>query len=137
MLKMQKLSKIYRTGSVETHALSEIDLDIKESEFVSIMGPSGCGKTTFLNIAGLLDTFDLGSYYLDGQDVSKLSDSEMSRIRNQKIGFIFQSFNLIPDLNVFDNIDVPLRYRGMASAKRKQVITEAIETVGPWLDCRA
>jgi putative ABC transport system ATP-binding protein len=130
MLKMQSLSKIYRTGSVETHALSEIDLEVAESEFVSIMGPSGCGKTTFLNVAGLLDTFDRGSYYLDGEDVSRLSDTAMSRIRNQKIGFIFQSFNLIPDLNVFDNIDVPLRYRGMSGSERKSIIAETIETVG-------
>jgi len=104
MLKMQDLSKIYRTGTVETHALNRINLEVGESEFVSIMGPSGCGKTTFLNIAGLLDSFDRGSYHLDGRDVSKLADSEMSRIRNRKIGFIFQSFNLIPDLNVYDNV---------------------------------
>jgi len=130
MLKMQDLSKIYRTGTVETHALNRINLEVGESEFVSIMGPSGCGKTTFLNIAGLLDSFDRGSYHLDGRDVSKLADSEMSRIRNRKIGFIFQSFNLIPDLNVYDNVDVPLRYRGMPSADRKQLILESIETVG-------
>jgi putative ABC transport system ATP-binding protein len=94
------------------------------------MGRSGSGKTTFLNIAGLLDTFDQGTYHLDGQDVSRLSDAEMSRIRNEKIGFIFQSFNLIPDLDVFDNVDVPLRYRRLAASERKERIERAVEQVG-------
>ena len=97
---------------------------------MAIAGPSGSGKTTLLNIAGLLDTFEEGRYFLDGEDVSRLGDREMSRIRNQKIGFIFQSFNLIPDLNVFDNIDVPLRYRGMAAAERRKSIEGALEVVG-------
>lgn len=130
MLKMEKVNKIYRTETVETHALSEFDVEVKAGEFVAIMGPSGCGKTTFLNVAGLLDTFDSGSYRLDGLDVSRFSDREMSRLRNEKIGFIFQSFNLIPDLDVFDNVDVPLRYRGLSSRKRKERIQQALRTVG-------
>jgi len=130
MIDMQSIFRIYRTEHVETHALSEFSLKIESGEFVSVMGPSGSGKTTFLNIAGLLDTFDQGTYLLDGEDVSRLSDREMSRIRNGKIGFIFQSFNLIPDLNVFDNVDVPLRYRGMASKQRKQAIEHALDIVG-------
>jgi putative ABC transport system ATP-binding protein len=129
MLEMKKVSKIYRAEMVETYALSEISLKVQSGEFVALMGPSGCGKTTFLNVAGLLDTFDEGSYLLDGADVSRLSDSEMSRIRNEKIGFIFQSFNLIPDLNVFDNVDVPLRYRRVGGKRRKEVIENALQTV--------
>jgi putative ABC transport system ATP-binding protein len=130
MLRMDRIRKVYRTDHVETHALSEFNLEVQEGEFVAVMGPSGSGKTTFLTIAGLLDTFDEGSYTLDGDDVSQLSDTRMSRIRNEKIGFIFQSFNLIPDLNVFDNVDVPLRYRGLRSAARRQAIEEALGTVG-------
>ena len=130
MIDMQSIHKIYRTEHVETHALSEFSLRIESGEFVSVMGPSGSGKTTFLNIAGLLDTFDHGHYLLDGEDVSRLSDREMSRIRNGKIGFIFQGFNLIPDLNVFDNIDVPLRYRGMPAKQRKAAIEQALDIVG-------
>jgi putative ABC transport system ATP-binding protein len=130
MLQMERITKIYRTEHVETHALSEISLEVSEGEFVALMGPSGSGKTTFLNVAGLLDSFDSGSYTLGESDVSRLSDAEMSRIRNEKIGFIFQSFNLIPDLNVFDNIDVPLRYRGWKSAARRGAIEEALATVG-------
>lgn len=130
MLTMNEVRKVYRTEHVETHALSAFSISVGEGEFVSVMGPSGSGKTTFLNIAGLLDSFDEGSYVLDGQNVSGLSDREMSRVRNEKIGFIFQTFNLIPDLNVFDNIDVPLRYRGMGAAARRQAIEEALATVG-------
>ena len=130
MLHMQHVSKVYRTELIETHALREFSLHVKEGEFVAVTGPSGSGKTTFLNIAGLLETFDTGTYRLDGEDVSRLSDDARSRIRNQKIGFIFQSFNLIPDLNLFDNVDVPLRYRGMKADERKRRITEALELVG-------
>ncbi len=130
MLHMQNISKIYRTSLIETHALSRFQFLVEEGEFVSVMGPSGSGKTTFLNIAGLLDTFDEGTYTLDGDDVSRLSDSAMSRVRNEKIGFIFQSFNLIPDLHVFDNVDVPLRYRGLPRRQRKERIEHALETVG-------
>src|ERR1700730_12180636 len=99
-------------------------------EFVAIMGPTGSGKTTFLNVAGLLDTFDEGKYWLDGEDGSRLSDDQMSRIPNRKIGFIFQSFNLIPDLHVFDNVDVPLRYRALPGADRRARIEKALELVG-------
>ena len=130
MLSMQSISKIYRTDVVQTHALRDFSLEVKEGEFVAVMGPSGSGKTTFLNIAGLLESFDHGTYMLDGEDVSHLSDDGRSRIRNERIGFIFQSFNLIPDLNVFDNVDVPLRYRGFKAPERAKRIQEALETVG-------
>ncbi|MDQ3281428.1 MAG: ABC transporter ATP-binding protein [Acidobacteriota bacterium] len=130
MLEMTNIRKIYRTESIETHALEDLSLHVKAGEFVSVTGPSGSGKTTFLNVAGLLDTFDSGTYVLDGKDVSRLSDREMSQIRNRTIGFIFQSFNLIPDLNVFDNVDVPLRYRGLPAADRKTRIERALEMVG-------
>jgi putative ABC transport system ATP-binding protein len=130
MIRMKNVSKIYRTEHVETHALSGFTVEIGDGEFVAVMGPSGSGKTTFLNIAGLLDAFDQGTYWLDGSDVSRLSDGQMSKVRNEKIGFIFQGFNLIPDLNVFDNVDVPLRYRGMAAKQRRSAIEEALEVVG-------
>ena len=130
MLQMNDISKVYRTDTVETHALREFSLEVAEGEFVSVTGPSGSGKTTFLNIAGLLEDFTAGSYTLDGRDVSGLSDRERSVLRNQKIGFIFQSFNLIPDLDVFDNVDVPLRYRGFSASERRRRIDEVLETVG-------
>ena len=130
MLEMLNIKKIYRTDTIETHALENFSLTVHAGEFVSVMGPSGSGKTTFLNVAGLLDTFDSGTYKLDGKDVSRLSDSEMSRFRNRAIGFVFQSFNLIPDLNVFDNVDVPLRYRGLSASDRKQRIERALDMVG-------
>jgi putative ABC transport system ATP-binding protein len=130
MLKMENVSKIYRTGLVETRALRNFELEVREGEFVTITGPSGSGKTTFLNVAGLLDSFEEGRYTLDGLDVSRLSDREMSRIRNEKIGFIFQSFNLIPDLDVFDNVDVPLRYRRLGARERKERIERALAQVG-------
>lgn len=130
MLSMQNISKVYRAGLVETHALREFSLEVEEGEFISVTGPSGSGKTTFLNIAGLLESFTAGSYKLDGRDVSALSDNESSKVRNEKIGFVFQSFNLIPDLNLFDNVDVPLRYRGFSSAERKRRIEKVLETVG-------
>ncbi len=130
MLSMQSISKVYRTESVETHALREFSLSVDEGEFVSVSGPSGSGKTTFLNIAGLLEDFTSGIYQLDGQDVTSLGDSERSRVRNQKIGFIFQSFNLIPELDIYDNVDVPLRYRGFAAAERKRRIEHVIDMVG-------
>jgi putative ABC transport system ATP-binding protein len=130
MLKMRKLRKVYRTDLLETHALDDITIEVEEGEFVAVMGRSGSGKTTFLNVAGLLDTFDGGTYELDGKDVSRLSDREMSRIRNEKIGFIFQSFNLIPDLDIFDNIDVPLRYRRIGASARRARIEKAADQVG-------
>ena len=130
MLEMQNISKVYRTESVETHALRDFSLQVGEGEFVSVTGPSGSGKTTFLNVAGLLEDFSGGTYRLDGRDVSNLGDSERSKLRNEKIGFIFQSFNLIPDLDVFDNVDVPLRYRGFSASERRRRIDKVIETVG-------
>ncbi|MFC6440230.1 ABC transporter ATP-binding protein [Bowmanella sp. JS7-9] len=130
MLTMTNVKKIFRTDLVETHALKDFSLQVNEGEFVAVTGPSGSGKTTFLNIAGLLETFESGQYMLDGNDVSQLSDNARSKIRNQKIGFIFQGFNLLPDLNLFDNVDVPLRYRGWSASERKQRIEHALETVG-------
>ena len=130
MLKMQNVSKIYRTDLIETHALRDFSVEVSAGEFVAVSGPSGSGKTTFLNIAGLLEEFEAGTYHLEGQDVSRLSDNARSRLRNEKIGFIFQSFNLIPDLDVFDNVDVPLRYRRLKAADRRERITSALELVG-------
>ena len=130
MLNMNGINKSYRTELVETHALRELHLTVNEGEFVAVTGPSGSGKTTFLNIAGLLEVPTSGSYLLDGQDVTALNDYQRSRLRNEKIGFIFQSFNLIPDLNLFDNVDVPLRYRGLKAAERKRRIEQALEQVG-------
>jgi len=130
MLNMQNISKVYRTESVETHALRDFSLHVEEGEFVSVTGPSGSGKTTFLNVAGLLEESSHGVYELDGRSVSSLSDAERSRLRNEKIGFIFQSFNLIPELDVFDNVDVPLRYRGFDSAERKKRIERVVDMVG-------
>ncbi|MEI5638727.1 MULTISPECIES: ABC transporter ATP-binding protein [unclassified Pseudoalteromonas] len=130
MLKMNNLSKIYRTELLETHALNEVNLSIDEGEFIAITGPSGSGKTTFLNIAGLLERFEQGEYLLDGQDVAKLNDKHLSQLRNEKIGFIFQGFNLIADLSLYDNVEVPLIFRGIKAAERKKRITEALELVG-------
>jgi len=130
MLNMKKVSKTYRTDIVETHALREFSLSVEEGEFVSVTGPSGSGKTTFLNIAGMLEELTSGTYELDGRDISKLNDKERSAVRNQKIGFIFQSFNLIPELDIFDNVDVPLRYRGFNAAERKRRIDKCLDMVG-------
>jgi len=130
MLKMTRLSKIYRTEVVETYALRDFSIHVREGEFVAVTGPSGSGKTTFLTIAGLLEEFSAGRYDLDGVDVRGLDDNRRSRLRNEKIGFIFQAFNLIPDLNVADNIEIPLRYRGLARAERRRRIDEALERVG-------
>ncbi|MEX0914757.1 MAG: ABC transporter ATP-binding protein [Wenzhouxiangellaceae bacterium] len=130
MLKMNDINKIYRADLVQTHALRDFSLEVDDGEFVAVTGPSGSGKTTFLNIAGLLEDFDGGRYELDGEDVSRLSDRQRSKIRNAKIGFIFQGFNLIPDLNLFDNVDVPLRYRGFRAAERSRRIRQALEMVG-------
>lgn len=130
MLEMTQVQKIYRTELIETHALRELTVTVREGEFVAVTGPSGSGKTTFLNIAGLLESFENGTYTLDGRDVSRLSDDERSIYRNQKIGFIFQSFNLIPDLNLFDNVDVPLRYRRLPAAERRQRVEQSLEIVG-------
>jgi putative ABC transport system ATP-binding protein len=130
MIDMQSITKIFRTDAVETHALRQLSLTVAGGEFVAITGHSGSGKTTFLNVAGLLEEFDSGSYHLDGEDVSRLNDNQRSRIRNEKIGFIFQGFNLIPDLNVYDNVEAPLYYRRMPAAERHKRITAALERVG-------
>ncbi len=130
MLDMRQVAKVYRTELVETHALRSLDLHVAEGEFVAVTGPSGSGKTTFLNIAGLLETFTGGEYRIDGVEVRGLNDDARSKLRNEKIGFIFQGFNLIPDLNLFDNVDVPLRYRGMAAADRRLRIEESLSLVG-------
>ena len=130
MLKMNRVSKTYRTDTVETHALREFSLTVDEGEFVSVTGPSGSGKTTFLNIAGMLEELTSGSYELDGRDISKLNDKDRSKVRNEKIGFIFQSFNLIPELDIFDNVDVPLRYRGFDASERSRRIEKSLEMVG-------
>jgi len=130
MLSMQHVSKIYRTENIETHALRDFDFEVEEGDFVAVTGPSGSGKTTFLNIAGLLEDFTSGSYTLDGIEVSQMKDKEKSFLRNQKIGFIFQGFNLLPDLNLFDNVDVPLRYQRIPANERRQRITEALDMVG-------
>ncbi|XLZ68259.1 ABC transporter ATP-binding protein [Massilia sp. SR12] len=130
MLRMQNLSKVYRTHMIETHALRGFEIDVKQGEFVTVTGPSGSGKTSFLNIAGLLEEFTSGEYVLDGVNVKGLDDNGRSRLRNEKLGFIFQGFNLIPDLNLFDNVDVPLRYRGFNAAERKERIEDALAKVG-------
>ena len=130
MLKMNSISKVYQTELVETHALRELDVHVEEGEFVAVTGPSGSGKTTFLNIAGLLESTSSGTYLLDGEDVSQLNDRQRSRIRNEKVGFIFQSFNLIPDLNLADNVDVPLRYRGWSGVERRRAVGDMLDLVG-------
>jgi len=130
MLRMRNVSKVYRAGLIETEALGGLSVTVEKGEFLAIMGPSGSGKTTFLSVAGLLDDFQSGEYLLDGQDVRAMSDRQLSRLRNEKLGFIFQSFNLIPDLDVFDNVDVPLRYRGMPAAERDRRIEETLVKLG-------
>ncbi len=130
MLTIQSLSKIYRTKLLETHALREISFQINAGEFVAITGPSGSGKTTLLNILGLLEEPSSGRFELDGINVMGLNDDQRARVRNQKLGFVFQSFNLIPELNVYDNVDVPLRYRGLGKSDREQRIQSALERVG-------
>jgi putative ABC transport system ATP-binding protein len=130
MIDMQAVSKIFRTDLVETHALRSFTLKVDTGEFVAITGHSGSGKTTLLNVAGLLEEFDAGGYTLDGQDVTRLSDNKRSCIRNEKIGFIFQGFNLIPDLNIYDNVEEPLHYRGMPAPERRQRILRSLERVG-------
>ena len=130
MLKMNNISKIFRSETIQTHALRDFSLEVNEGEFVAVTGPSGSGKSTFLNVAGLLDNFDQGDYSIDGVKVAGLGDDELSRLRNEKIGFIFQNYNLIPDYSVFDNVDMPLRYRGFNSTERKRRVTKALEKVG-------
>lgn len=130
MIKINNLSKIFRTDLIETHALRQINLQVNEGEFAALTGPSGSGKSTLLNVLGTLESFDQGDYLLDGRSVKGLSDRELSALRNEKIGFIFQGFNLIKDFSLFDNIELPLRYRGFSSAERKRRVEHALETVG-------
>jgi len=130
LITLEGLSKVFYTEEVETHALSNITLGIKTGEFVSIAGPSGCGKTTLLSILGLLDSPTAGKYLLDGEPVENLSAGQRARIRNQAIGFIFQAFNLIGDLTVYENVELPLTYRGMGGAERKERVQAALERVG-------
>jgi len=130
LLRLEGVTKVFLTDEVETHALAGVHLDIESGEYVSIAGPSGCGKSTLLSILGLLDTPSDGSYWLNGKPVQGLKMSERARIRNREIGFIFQSFNLIGDLTVYENVELPLTYRGMPAAERKQRVREALERVG-------
>lgn len=130
VIALEDVSKVFLTEEVETHALSNIRLEIKRGEYVSIAGPSGCGKSTLLSIIGLLDSPTAGTYTLNGKPVAILKQSERVRIRNREIGFIFQNFNLIGDLSVFENVELPLTYRNMPSAERKQRVTESLEKVG-------
>jgi len=130
ILEMRQVSMVYRNDVVETHALRRFDLTVREGEFVAITGPSGSGKTTFLSIAGLLETASSGEYRLDGQRVEALSDRQRSELRNQKIGFVFQSFNLIPELDLRNNVELPLRYRGMPAGERRRRAEHALGTVG-------
>lgn len=126
MIKTVNLQKIFRTEEIETRALRNINLDIRKGEFVAIMGPSGCGKSTLLNILGLLDNPSDGAYYLEGTDVSKMKESERTRLRKGVIGFVFQSFNLIDELNVYENIELPLLYLGIPAKERRRRIEEAM-----------
>ena len=130
LLRMDSVTKVFYTDEVETHALAGIHLEINQGDYVSIAGPSGCGKSTLLSILGLLDSPSDGSYQLNGKPVQGLSLSERARIRNREIGFIFQSFNLIGDLSVYENVELPLTYRGMNSAERKKRVNAALEKVG-------
>ena len=130
MLSLQNISKLYRTTEVETHALSQVSLAVRSGEFLAIMGPSGCGKSTLLNILGLLDNPDSGSYSFFGDEVAKLREKELTRLRRGNVGFVFQSFNLIEDLNVSENVEVSLLYRGMSGAERRRRVTTALERVG-------
>lgn len=130
MIKLQNVEKVYRTSSIETLALNNINLHVRKGEFVSIMGPSGCGKSTLLNIMGLLDAPSQGQVEIDGSRVERYSDKELASMRNQKLGFIFQSFHLINDLSVMDNVEIPLLYRSSSASERRKLSQEALEKVG-------
>jgi len=127
---MDAVEKVFRTEDIETHALANIHLEVTRGEYLAIAGPSGCGKSTLMSILGLLDSPSGGSYTLNGQSVSQLNHAERARIRNREIGFIFQSFNLIGDLTVYENVELPLTYRGMGSAERRQKANAALQRVG-------
>src|ERR1700745_3615418 len=130
LIRLENVSKVFVTDEVETHALSAVHFDVKKGEYLSIAGPSGCGKSTLLALLGLLATPSDGTYYLNGKPVTGLKLSERARIRTPEIGFIFQAFNLIGDLNVYENVELPLTYRGMPSSERKKKVHEALERVG-------
>ncbi|OLE67546.1 MAG: ABC transporter ATP-binding protein [Acidobacteria bacterium 13_1_20CM_2_68_7] len=130
LIHLEAVTKVFYTDEVETHALSTIHMEIQKGEYVSIAGPSGCGKSTLLSLLGLLDSPTEGKYWLDSQQVADLSLADRARIRNLQIGFIFQSFNLIGDLTVFENVELPLTYRGMKAAERRQRVGDALEKVG-------
>lgn len=130
MIKLQNITKVYRTKTIETTALHDIDLHVKKGEFLSIMGPSGCGKSTLLNIIGLLDEPTSGNIHVDGQSIQNYMSKSTARFRNEKLGFIFQSFHLIPDLNVIDNVELPLLYRKVSSKDRRAYAAKALESVG-------
>ncbi|MGH9691990.1 MAG: ABC transporter ATP-binding protein [Candidatus Acidiferrales bacterium] len=130
VIRLRDLSKVFYTDEVETHALSGINLEIKDGEFLSIGGPSGCGKSTLLSILGLLDSPTVGSYWIKSEDVAGLSVSNRTRIRNREIGFIFQAFNLIGDLTVFENVELPLTYRSIGSAERRKRVEAVLDRVG-------
>ena len=130
LIRMDGLQKVFMTDEMETHALADVHLEIHDGEFVEVVGPSGCGKSTLLSLMGLLDTPTDGEYLLDGEPVANLSASERARVRNQHIGFIFQAFNLIGDLTVYENVELPLTYRGMSAAERKERVHRALERVG-------
>jgi len=130
LIRMEGLTKIFHAAEVETHALSRIDLEIRAGEFVAICGPSGCGKTTLLSIVGLLDSPSEGSYVLAGEPVATLTSGQRARVRSRAIGFVFQAFNLIGDLDVYHNVELPLKYRGLAALERRALVHEALERVG-------
>jgi putative ABC transport system ATP-binding protein len=130
LIELRNIAKVFQTDEIETHALSDIHLSISPGEYVSIEGPSGCGKTTLLSLLGLLDSPSTGSYLLEGEPVAALPAAERARVRNRTIGFVFQAFNLIGDLTVFENVELPLSYRGMSGADRRRRVQHALERVG-------
>jgi len=130
LIRLEGLGKVFFTDEVETHALSDVHLEVRKGEYVAISGPSGCGKSTLLSILGLLDSPTGGSYHLNGTPVQDLGPSQRSRIRNREIGFIFQSFNLIGDLTVYENVELPLTYRGLGRAERRRRVTEGLDKIG-------
>lgn len=130
MIKLVDVSKLYQTGSVTLAALDKVNLEIKDGEMVAVIGPSGSGKSTLMNMIGCLDTPTEGKYFLDGKEISRLNDNELSEIRNNKVGFVFQSFNLLPRLNAFENVELPLIYRGMKLPERQERVVRALSMVG-------
>ena len=130
MIRLENVKKVYATDTIETMALQNINLEVGKGEFVSIMGPSGCGKSTLLNIMGLLDEPTAGRLQIDGETIEGQRDRKLARLRNEKLGFVFQSFHLVPDLKVIDNVEIPLLYRSMSGSERRRLATEALDRVG-------